>query len=274
MSTEAEAPVTAHPPLLGQGAAGALLAGGLLGLEALGQWPLLAGVLVVQVLLALGVLALLDAPAATGIFYLVAAAAVAADVTVAVDDGSIREVPGVLGLALVAGLLHQLVRRQRQRVVESLAATMVIAGLVCMTATLTAAPEHGNGVWPLRIALAAAALTLLAGRIGDRFLPRPVIALSATRAWPGLGLGLVAGVGTAVAVNNGHLPTSRAALIGLVAVSVVAGIDLALDLAATELSPTHEQARRIAALRPVSVLLPFAALAPVVLLVMRLLPES
>ncbi|MCU1587054.1 MAG: hypothetical protein JWN31_547, partial [Frankiales bacterium] len=51
-------------------------------------------------------------------------------------------------------------------------------------------------------------------------------------------------------------------------------IDLALDLAATEMSPTHEQARRIAALRPVSVLLPFAALAPVVILVMRLLPES
>jgi hypothetical protein len=274
MSTEAEAPVTAHPPLLGQGAAGAVLAGGLLGLEALGQWPLLAGVLVVQVLLALGVLALLDAPAAGGIFLLAAAAAVAADVVIAADDGSIEALPGVLGLSLFAGLFHQLVRRNRQRVVESLAATMVIAGLLCMTATLTAAPEQPAGSWPLRIALAAAALTLLGGRIGDRFLPRPVIASTATRAWPGLGLGLVAGVGSAVLVNNGHLETTRAALIGLVAVSVVAGIDLALDLAATEMSPTHEQARRIAALRPVSVLLPFAALAPVVILVMRLLPES
>jgi hypothetical protein len=266
--------VTAHPPLLGQGLAGAALAGALLGLEALGQWPLLVGVVVAQVLLAMGVLALLEAPAATGVLVLSAAAAVTADVVIAVDDGSIEALPGVLGLTLVAGLLHQLVRRERQRVVESLAATLVIAGLVCMMATLTATPEQSEGPWPLRIALAAAALTLLAGRLGDRFLPRPGIATAATRAWPGLGLGLVAGVLTAVLVNAGHLEWTRAALIGLVAVSVVAGIDLALDLAATELSPSTEPARRIAALRPVSVLLPFAALAPVVLLVMRLLSEA
>ncbi|MCW2543167.1 MAG: conserved rane protein of unknown function [Frankiales bacterium] len=274
MSAEAEPTVTAHPPLLGQGLAGAALAGALLGLEALGQWPLLAGVVVAQVLLAMGVLALLEAPAARGVLLLSAAAAVSADVVIAVDDGSIEALSGVLGLTLVAGLLHQLVRRDRQRVVESLAATLVIAGLVCMMATLTATPEQAEGPWPLRIALAAAGLTLLAGRLGDRFLPRPGIATTATRSWPGLGLGLVAGVLTAVLVNSGHLAATRAALIGLVAVSVVAGIDLALDLAATELSPSTEPARRIAALRPVSVLLPFAALAPVVLLVMRLLSES
>jgi hypothetical protein len=89
-----------------------------------------------------------------------------------------------------------------------------------------------------------------------------------------LALGLIAGVLTAILINAGHLQTTRAALIGLVAVSVVAGIDLALDLAATELSPSSEPARRVAALRPVSVLLPFAALAPVVLLVVRLLADA
>lgn len=265
---------TAHPPLVGQGIAGAALAGGLLGLEALGQWPLLAGVAVVQLLLALSLVSLLVAPAARALLVLSVVTAAAADLVVAADDRRVNEVPGVLGLALVAGLLLQLVRRQRHRVVESLAAQLVVAALICMTATLAVAPERHSGPWPLRVALAAAAATLLAGRLADRFLPRPTIADNATRAWPGLGLGLLAGVGVAVLVGDGHLPGSRAALIGLVAVSVVAGIDLALDLAATELSPDHEPPRRIAALRPVSVLLPFAALAPVVLLVTRLLPEA
>jgi hypothetical protein len=274
-ATEAAMPATGHPPLLGQGIAGAVLAGSLLSLEAWGQWPLLIGVAVVQVLLALGVLALLDPPARSGILVVALASAMAADLVIVLDDRAIDGVAGVVGLALVAGLLHQLLRRQRQRVVESLAGEMVLVGLVCMTASLTAAPEGVDGAWPLRCGLAAAALTLLAGRVGDRFMPRPQIAEAATRAWPGLGLGLTAGVVGAVLMGQGHLAPSRAALIGLVAVSVAAGIDLALDLAATELAPVDgHQIRRVAALRPVSVLLPFAALAPVILLVVRLLPES
>lgn len=263
-----------RPPLLAQGLACALLAGLLYLLQVLGQWPLLAGVLALQVLLLLGVLALLDAPASGGIFVLAMGVALAADLVIALDDGRVTNVPGVIGLALVAALLHQLLRRQRDRVVESLSATMVVVSLVCMAATLTAAPEGPEGAWPLRIALVAGALTLLGGRVGDRFLPTPPIAAYATRAWPGLGLALLAGLAGAILVGNGHLEAGRAALIGLVAVSVVGGIDLALDLAATEFTPAHEDARRVAALRPVAVLLPFAALAPIVLLVMRLLPDT
>jgi hypothetical protein len=263
-----------RPPLLAQGLACALLAGLLYLLEVLGQWPLLAGVVLVQVLLMLGVLALLDSPAAGGIFVLGSLAGAAADLAIVLDDGRVTYVPGVLGLALVAALLHQLIRRDRQRVVESLAGTMVVAALVCMTAALTAAPEPPEGPWPLRVALVAGGLTLLGGRVGDRFLPRPGIAAYATRAWPGLGLALLASLTGAALVGNGHLDLGRSLLIGLVAVSVAGGIDLALDLAATELTPAHEDARRVAALRPVAVLLPFAALAPVILLVMRLLPDS
>ena len=261
-----------RPPLLGQGLAGLLLAFVLYGLEMLGQWPLLIGVVAVQALLVLGILALLDAPAAGGIFYLGVGAGLAADVVVLADEGRVDGLPAVVALTLVAGLLHQLMRRDRQRVVESLAATMVVVSLVCMTAVLAASSEHGS--WPLRIALAAAGATLLAGRVGDRFLPGPAIALAATRRWPGLGLALLAGLGAAVLVGRGNVESSQAALIGLVAVSVVAGIDLALDLAATELTPSHDDARRVAALRPVAVLLPFAALAPIVLLVMRLLKDT
>lgn len=263
-----------RPPLLAQGLACATLAGVLYGLQVLGEWPLLAGVIALQLLLVLGVLALLDAPAAGGIFALGVGAGVAADLTIKLDDGKVSDLPGIVGLALVAALLHQLIRRDRQRVTESLAATMVVVALVCMTAVLAAAPAKGVGPWPLRIGLVAGGLTLLAGRLGDRFLPRPAIAAYATRAWPGLGLALLAGLGGAALVGSGHQPAGRAALIGLVAVSVAGGIDLALDLAATELTPAHEDARRVAALRPVAVLLPFAALAPILLLITRLLPEA
>jgi hypothetical protein len=263
----AETVALRRPPLLGQGLASGLLGGTLLALAWADADALLAGVAVVQLLSVLGFLAVTEAPAARGVFWLGIAAAVAADVVVVADDGRARYLGAVVALGLVAGLLHQLVRRERSRVTEALADTLVVLALVTAVAGVAAAGRTSAGVWPTRAALAAAAAALLAGRLGDLVIRRPGLAVGSTRAWPGLLLALGAGVAAATATAHSHV--GRAPLIGLAAAGAVAATDLLLDLAASELSPS--ESRRVAALRPTSVFVPFCLLGPVVLAAVRLL---
>jgi hypothetical protein len=258
-----------RPSLLGQGLAAALVGGALLALAWVDADALLAGIAVVQLLALLGFLAVSEAPASTGVFTLGVLAAVAADVVVVVDDGRVGYLGAVVALALVAGLLHQLVRRERSRVTESLADTMVVVTLITAAAVLAAAARTPAGIWPTRAALAAAAAALLAGRLGDRVVHRPALAVGATRAWPGLVLALGAGVAAATLAASDHL--DRAPLVGLAAAGAVAAADLLVDLAAAELTPRHEDARRVAALRPTGLFLPYALLGPVVLAAVRLI---
>ncbi|MCU1621252.1 MAG: hypothetical protein JWL79_97 [Frankiales bacterium] len=259
----------ARPAIVGQALGSVLLGGGLLALAYLDDNALLGGVALVQVLCVLGFLAVAEAPAAVGVFGIAMAAAVAADVTVVVDDGRVRYLAGVLGLALVLGLLHQLARRDRSRVTESLADTLVAVTLVTAAAGLAATARTPHGVWPLRTALAAAAVALAAGRLADLVMHRPALAIGSTRAWPGLLLALGTGVAAAVVAAQDHLATDQAALLGLTAAAAVAATDLLLDLAAAEL--TSDETRRVAALRPTSLFVPFALLGPVVLAAVRLL---
>ncbi|MDX6216180.1 MAG: hypothetical protein QOG99_1764 [Frankiales bacterium] len=273
MSMVAERVHAARPPMVGQALGSVLLGGVLLALAYLDENALLGGVALVQVLCVLGFLAVAEAPAAVGVFGIAMAAAVAADVTVVLDDGRVRYLAGVLGLALVLGLLHQLARRDRSRVTESLADTLVAVTLVTAAAGLAAAARTPHGTWPLRTALAAAAAALVAGRVGDLVIHRPALAIGSTRAWPGLLLALGTGVAAAVVVAaqdaQDHLATDQAALLGLTAAAAVAATDLLLDLAAAEL--TSDETRRVAALRPTSLFVPFALLGPVVLAAVRLL---
>jgi hypothetical protein len=266
--------VAKRPPLLGQALASGLLGGVLVGLAELGHLPLLAGIAVVQVVLGLGYLALVDAPASGGVFLLGASAAVGADLVVHYDDGRAGGLAGVAALAVVGGLLHQLTRRERSRVTESLADTFVVVVLVCSAVCLDAALQHAGGAWPVKAGLAAAATALLAGRLGDAVVHRPALAVGSTRAWPGLLLALGSGVAVATAVADGHLTASRAALVGLASAAAAAAVDLGVDLAAAELTGSHDDARRVAALRPVSLLLPYALLGPVLLLCVVLLERA
>ena len=261
----------ARPPLLGQGVASALLGGLLLALSAAHDLALLGALVVVQVFAALGFLALVEAPAGGGVFVLVMAAGLGADAVVLLSDDGPGGLAGVVALALVAALLHQLTRRNRSRVTESLADTFVGVVLVCSTVCLLAAQREDDGTWPTRVALAAALVALLAGRVGDAVLRTPALALGATRAWPGLLLGLGSSVAAAVVVAGEHLTRSEAALVGLVAGTTVAAVDLLLDLAASELTPDPIDARRVASLRPATTVLPYAVLGPVVLLCVELL---
>lgn len=264
-----------RPSLLVQGLWPALLAGGLVAATVFGLVPLAVAVLGIQVFLVLGALALLDAPAAGGAFLLALGAVLAADAVVLADDGRIDGLAGVAGLGLVASLVHQLVRKNRSRVTESLADTLLVMVVAVAAACLLALRQVEGGEQVLLVSLAAAGGVLLLGRVGDRLAPRPMLAVGSTRGWPGLLLGLGAGVAVAVVIadmgfGDGNLPLRSAALLGLVTASTVATADLAVDLGAAELRAGWRDARRVAALRPTALLLPFAVLGPVALLAGRL----
>lgn len=264
-----------RPSLLVQGLWPAALAAGLVAASLFGLLPLTVAVLGVQVFLVLGALALLDAPAAGGAFLVATGTTLVADAVVLTDDGRVTGLAGAAALGLVASLLHQLVRKGRSRVTESLADTLVVIVVSVAAACLLALHQVEGGQQVLLISLAAAGAVLLAGRIGDQIVPEPGLAVGSTRGWPGLVLGLGAGVAVAVAVANaglgdGDLPLRSAALLGLVIASTVATADLAVDLGAAELRAGWRDARRVAALRPTALLLPYAVLGPVALLAGRL----
>ncbi len=155
---------------------------------------------------------------------------------------------------------------------EALADTLLVVVLVACAACLPALRALEGGRDVALAALVGAGAALVAGRLGDRVLPRPALALGAVRGWPGLLLGLGAGVAGAVLVagGEGQLAGPRAALVGLAAAAVASAADLAVDLAGAELRSGWRDSRRVAALRPVGLLLPWAALGPVALVAGRL----
>ena len=261
-------------PLLVQGLWPAALAGGLAAAASFGLLPLAVAVLGIQVFLVLGALALLDAPAAGGAFAVAAVTVVAADVLVLLDDGQVTGLAGAAALGLVGSLVHQLSRKGRSRVTESLADTLVVVVIGVGAACLLALRQVEGGEQVLLISLTATGAVLLAGRIGDALAPRPMLAIGSTRGWPGLLLGLGAGVAAALLVADAdagnELPLRSAALLGLVIASTVATADLAVDLGAAELRSGWRDARRVAALRPTALLLPYAVLGPVALIAGRL----
>jgi hypothetical protein len=119
----------------------------------------------------------------------------------------------------------------------------------------------------VQVALVATGASLLAARVGDRIASRPMLAVGSTRGWPGLLLGLGSGVAAAVFVAGDGPPVTgtQAALLGLVCAATVAAGDLAVDLGAAELRAGRRDARRVAALKPSGLLLPFAVLGPIAL---------
>ena len=260
---------TARParrqPMLLQGALPAVLALVLAGAALLGTPYLAVAVLGVQLVRLLALLALVDAPAGGGAFLVAAGAVVAADTAVLVFDGDIRGLAGVVGLALIASLLHQLLRPERHRVTESMADTFVGVTLGVSAACLLSLQALDGGEDTVVVALLAAGASLLAARVGDFLASRPMLAVGSTRGWPGLLLGLGSGVAAAVLVagDEGAVVGTQAGLLGLVCAATVAAADLAVDLGAAELRAGRRDARRVEALKPANLLLPFALLGPI-----------
>jgi hypothetical protein len=236
-----------------------------------GPVSLLIATAVLQLALVLGLLALVEAPAAEGLFLLAIGASVLGDILVLRTDGDAGPLAGVGAAAVVGALLLQLLRRRRERVTESLADSLLVLVVALSAGCLVALRDRPGGEEVLTAALAAGIACLLAARIGDLVLARPELAVGSTRGWPGLVFGLGCGVAaaTAVAHQQSGLASDRAALLGLAVAAAVAVADLAVDLGASELRATRRDARRASAVGPVAVLLPWVALAPVALLVGR-----
>jgi hypothetical protein len=256
--------------MLGMG--GGLICLGLAGLATVSAEALAAGVFVVQLILILAFLALVDSPGSGGAFVVAAGAAALADAVVLTSNGRVSGLAGVIGLALTASLLHQLMRRGRTRVTESLADTLVAVVLGVSAAALIALRMAGGGRDAVIVCLAAGAGALIAGRLGDRVLPRPALALGANRGWPGLLLALGVGAAAAVAAagDTGPVAGTRGGLLGLAIAATVSAGDLAVDLGAAELTAGRRDARRVSALMPAGLVLPFAALAPIAYVAGRL----
>ena len=221
-----------------------------------GPGLLTVGVGALQLLLVLTVVVVVDAPARGGVVLLALVAAAAADTVVLRDNGHVDDLAGVVALALVAALLHQLTRRGRTEVTRSLADTLLAVVLSAAAACLLALRDGTGGRAGAFTALAAAAAFLLLHRV--------------FRGLPALLLGLVAGaaVGALVGVASDDLPVAGGALLGLAAAAAVAVADRLVTSARVRAG--RGERRRRAALRPVSVLLPYAVLGPVALVAGRL----
>jgi hypothetical protein len=131
---------------------------------ALGPIAVLAlAVALVQAAVALGWFGAVRVPGATGGVAVVGLAAGAADVLLVVrdDERPLTPLAGVLGLTLVASVLHQLTRRHgRERLTASLATTTTLA-VVCVlgAAFLGVVRSDGGAALVVAAALAAGATT-------------------------------------------------------------------------------------------------------------------
>ena len=170
-----------------------------------GDVVLLLAVLVVQGLLVSGWHRALDVPGALGGVVLAGAVAVAADVLLLVRDDArpLTPVTGVLGVAVLGALIHQLARRpDRARLTASLTATMTLVALVALAALfLPAAQTRGEAALAALVALAAA-VAVAADLLPSVPLVRAAVAVAAGVAVGGL-IGALTGLAVGPAVLMG-----------------------------------------------------------------------
>ena len=258
-------------PLLAA-ATGVVAASGLISAAIIGRGTLAGAVFLLQVVLALGWLALVDAPGDAGGFALVGSAAITADIVLFEQSGvQVGDLAAIVGIALPGAFLHQLLRRRRRDVTASLIAVVMLVVLAASAASLIGLRGGRGGQQATVAALLGLGASILAGRTFDRFVPRPALAPGASRGFPGLIAGLVAGT-TAAALygsQNAILGAARGAAFGIVVAAVAAAADVGVDLGAAEMAGLSERQR--SAVDPVAALLPFALAAPAAYVVGRLL---
>jgi hypothetical protein len=179
-----------------------------LGLAAAGPvGVLVVAVALVQLLVVVRWFAAIDvAAAARSGAFVGAAASIAADLAVALRDDRrpLTPVTAVLGLAVLAALIQQLIRRDgRDRLTASLAATVVLAAVGALGSCFLGAQSSREGGAFVLAGVVAAAAAVVAGA-----LPGPEII--------GAGVGVVAGVGAGAVVGVlTDLGTRTGALVGL-----------------------------------------------------------
>jgi hypothetical protein len=222
-----------------------------LGLAAAGPVAVLvAAVALVQLLVVARWFAFLDVSAAArGGAFVGAAAAVGADLAVSLRDNHrpLTPVTAVLGMAMLAALLQQLVRRDpRDRLTASLAATVSLAGVGALGSCYLGAQSSRDGA-----AFVVAGVVSAAAAVVAAALPGPEVG--------GAAVGLVAGAGAGAVVGAlSDLGPRTGGLVGLGCV-VAAAVTVAVARRAVRPDPL------------VTAALPLLLVGPVVFVLARLL---
>ncbi len=234
-----------------------------------GDGARLGAVFLVQAALAVAWVAAVAPPGAPGAAALAVAAAVVADLLAGLgeDPG-----PGVLlavaGPALLAAVVHQMLRRPPRRdVVGSLGTVALLVAAVCALSLLLLPDVAGEPASPTTSPLLVVAAALAAGHLVDAVLPRPAVAEGVARGVFGLLASVAAGV--AVAVLESGTGTLVDALSG-VTTGLVLGLVAALAGTAASflLADADADAGRRVPAGPgavVEALLPLAVCAPALL---------
>ena len=213
----------------------------------------------------------LGAKGSLGAFGIAVAAAAAIDIVLGVSDSAdLGDAAPVVGIALVAALLHQLARRPRRAVTLSLAATMsAVAFAVCAGAYVALLAE-GGGDLADAAALLGIGAALGVARLLDLAVATPSAFPGSRRGAIGIALGAVAAVGVGAAYGSSNaLRTGVGLRIAVIAALLALIADVAVDAVLTQALPPDE--RRLSALTPLGVLLPVVLAGPVAYITGRIL---
>ena len=182
---------------------------GALGLAAYAGETLVGRALrVVQGLLVWGWHDALDAPGRIGGMILAGTAAATADVLLLVRDDTraLTPVAGVVAVAMLGAMVHQLARGpRRERLTESMTATMTLVALATLGALFVAAQQTLGG--PALVALAALSAVVAAAA---SLAPLPTALVAGVATVGGLFLGLLVAAMTHLSVGSA-LPIAAAA---------------------------------------------------------------
>jgi molybdopterin converting factor small subunit len=263
-------PPAALAPLVGLAAAA--VAAGLAGLSLVHVGALAAGVFVVQVVVTLAWLAALDVPASGGAFVIVVIASGVMDGVV----GSYREpdigrAAGVVAVAVIVSLLHQIARRPRVDVTLSFGGTVSALAFALAAASYIGLCVESGGAEADAAALLGAGVALGAARLTDLAVPRPAPLPGSRRGVVGLfvGVGAALLVGWAYGDSQAVLGMARGTRLAMVAAVIALVADLAVDAVLHAAPPADERAR--SGVPPLGVLLPVVLAAPAAYVAGRIL---
>lgn len=226
-----------------------------------GTTGLVVVVAVLQLLLILSWSQATGARGYVGLLMIGAAAAVAADLELAMQDElALAPFALILAGALLAGFVHQIVRRPpRRRATSSLAGVGVLVMVVVALSTFLPLYRYTEGSELYLGSVAAAGGAVVVGHLVDLVLPYPRLTPGVPR---GL-LGLLAGIGAGVAAAL-VIPRATGLIEGLG--GAIGGAILGLVAALLAVAASYiaaERPQRAVALSCVQALLPLAASAPV-----------
>jgi hypothetical protein len=184
-----------------------------------GEALVVVAVLVVQALLVWSWYDVLDVPGRTGGSVLAGAAAVTADVLLLVRDDTraLTPVTGVLAVAMIGAIVHQLARKGgRERLTESLTATMTLVVLATLGALFIATEQTLGGA-----ALVALAALSAAVAVGASSVPLPTGLVAGIAVVGGLVLGLLVAAITDLSVGPALTTGAASAATALAAITFV-----------------------------------------------------